>query len=382
MHNLNRTLQFFCKILNLQMESVEEHHLDTQYHISDGINVVHVSIYHNKTILVQGKESELKHLFLLWSNKEHNLPTYCITGQACFGQEWREWNEEIDFYKKAKTSYNQIFHRDRLFHDYMFRQKQLCTISTNKSIDVIKSWFDKNCFMNIPEESFFSSYRSYLDNTFGKNENPSIDMVGDALSYAMSIHCSSKMPNCSRCRGCPHVGFDNTACLLNLVDTLYIYTNANEVVTFSKSNLNIFLGKAKGDIKWTNIEPSTPIEKIMDLKLKDACFPIIPQFQAYDSMHKYKLDFLLKTNSDYKIGIECDGLEYHAQKQQYVLDRKRDRYLQRHNILLMRFASVEIFNNIDDCIKEIDSQFWEIKKKTFDLKNSYKFNYFGIDENE
>lgn len=382
MLDLNRTFQFFCKILGLQTISIQKHHLDTQYHISEGTDNVHVSIYHNKTILIQGKESELKQIFLLWANKNHNLQTYHIMGQACFGLEWREWDEEIDFYKNATLPKDQIFHRNRLFHDFMFRQKQLCTISVQKSIDVIKSWFDKNCFLNISAESFFKDYRFYLENNHKDNAEPSIEVVGDALSYAMAIHCMSKMPICNRCKGCPQAGFDNTACLLNLIDTLYIYTNANEVVTFSRSNLNIFLGKKKGEIKWASIKPSTPIETIMDAKLRDASFPIIPQFQAYDSMHKYRLDFLLETNSDYKIGIECDGLEYHAKKQQYIFDRKRDRYLLHHGILLMRFPSVEIYNNIDNCIKEIDSQFWETKKKSFNLKDSYKFNYFALDETE
>lgn len=392
MLDLNKSIWFFCRLFNFKIIDTKEHTLDFQYTISDGTDTVSVSIYNTKNVLVQGKESELKQLFLWWGNKKNSIQLAGIhLGQACFSLEWRDWKddarivgEKYDFFqKKLDLPDNLLFLRDRMFHDYMFRNKMCCTMKLNKSIELIKSWFDKNCFQNIPEKEFFNEYLFYLNSLCVDNkENVEIVNIGDALSYAMATHCSKKMIKYKKCFGCPQMGEDNTSCLFNLIDFLYPYTNANQVVAFNKSNLDFLIKKRTQDVSWLNLAPSTPIEKIMDAKLKDANFPIIPQFQAYSNTHKYRIDFLLETNSLYKIGVECDGLEFHAKKEQYVNDRKRDRYLQKHNIFMMRFSSIEIFKNIDECIKEIDQQFWKIKKDHFDIKTPYRISYFHLDDND
>lgn len=392
MINLNRSITFFCRLQNLLINNVNKHAHDYQYTISDSLNMVYITIYDNKNILVQGKESELKQLFLWWANKKHSIPlARGLIGQANFSLEWREWKGDSyilqDYFKSQKISNislpdNLLFNRDRMFHDYMFRNKMFCTMKLKKSIELIKSWFDKNCFENIPEDAFFYEFHKYISSLYKENsEDIELVNIADALSYAMAIHCSKKMIICKKCRGCPQMGNNNTACLFNLIDSLYPYTNANQIVAFNQSNLNILVGKKRGDVSWHNIIPSSPIEEIMGSKLKDANFPIIPQFQAYSNVHKYRIDFLLETNSMYKIGVECDGLEFHARKEQYEKDRERDRYLQMHNIFIMRFSSREIFNKIDECIKEIDIQFWKIKKENFDIRIPYRTSYFHLNEN-
>ena len=393
MIDLNRSIKFFCRLQNFQINDEIEHTHDYQYSISDGKDIVHITIYNTKNVLVQGKDSELKQFFLWWANKEHSVPLIEQTiGQASFSLEWKEWKEDArvisDYYRLQKKANNNLpqnlqFNRDRMFHDYMFRNKMLCTIKLSKSIELIKSWFDKNCFENIPEKDFFTEYCNYITNLCrDNNENIEIVDIADALSYAMAIHCSKKMIAYKKCKGCPQMGTNNIACLFNLVDSLYPYTNANQVVAFNQKNLNILIGKSNGAISWHNITPTTPIEKIMESKLKDANFPIIPQFQAYSNVHKYRIDFLLETNSLYKIGVECDGLEFHARKEQYEKDIERNRYLQMHNIFMMRFSSRQIFNKIDKCISEIDKQFWKIKKENFNIKIPYRTSYFHLNDDD
>lgn len=389
MIDLNRTLKFFCKTHNFEIKSIIEHSNDYQYEILDKSDSIYVTIYTNKSVLVQGKESDLKQLFLLWANKDSNLPS--VPNQCSyviFSLEWKEWKEDAhilhNIFKESQSedilNDPHYFHlRGRLFHDYMFRKKMGCTIELKQCIELIKSWFDKNCFQNIPEDLFFNDfYRQIFQYSFDNDLIP-LDIIGESLSYAMGNYCPKKMCKYKSVYGCSQMGTDNTACIFNLVDYLYPYSNAKGVVAFNKSNLQILTGLKEGDIKWKSFEPTTPIEEIMDKNLRDAKFPIIPQFQAYSNMHKYRLDFLLETNCQYKIGVECDGLEYHAKPGQYIKDRQRDRYLQEHNILLLRYSSHEIFNNINNCIEEIDQYFWKIKKDLIEPGKAYRTNYFGLD---
>lgn len=389
MINLNRTLKFFCKTHNFEIRSETEHTHDIQYEIYDGSDSVFVSIYTTKSVLVQVKESELKQLFLRWANQKNTLPSLpheC--GLVIFSLEWKEWREDAGILKDIlnKSQTDDIFsdtdnflRRDRLFHDYMFRNKMNSTIHLSNCIELIKSWFDKNCFQNIPEDSFFKDFNSYISQYSFENDDISLDVIGESLSYAMGYHCPRKMCKYKDKCGCSQMGTSNYVCIFNLIDYLYPYSTAKSVVAFNKSNLRILTGLSHGNISWKSFEPSSPIEEIMDTNLRDAKLPIIPQFQAYSDMHKYRLDFLLETNCQYKIGIECDGLEYHARPGQYLLDRKRDRYLQEHNILPLRFSGPEIFNNINDCIKEIDEYLWKIKNDQIDISKPYRTSYFGLE---
>jgi very-short-patch-repair endonuclease len=253
------------------------------------------------------------------------------------------------------------------------------TIHLSNCIELIKSWFDKNCFQNIPEDSFFKDFNSYISQYSFENDDISLDVIGESLSYAMGYHCPRKMCKYKDKCGCSQMGTSNYVCIFNLIDYLYPYSTAKSVVAFNKSNLRILTGLSHGNISWKSFEPSSPIEEIMDTNLRDAKLPIIPQFQAYSDMHKYRLDFLLETNCMYKIGIECDGVEYHAKPGQYILDRQRDRYLQEHNIMLMRFSGPEIFNNINGCITEIDKFLWKIKNDQIDISKPSRTSYFGLE---
>lgn len=387
MIDLNRTIKYFARIFNFIIESETVHQNNIQYKILDKTDIVYVSIYTNKTVLVQGKDSYIKQVFLVWANDDSRIKSDEGFGTTIFSQEWREWNEDARYLNEHIVKYgipeddnipdDYRFMRDRMFHDYMFRTEMSATIDKAKCIMFITNWFDKNCFMNIPEKQFIDYLVERVFQYIEPDDNTwEFEVVATALVDTMA-HCCSKK-TIKGCKGCPQTRDDNIGCVLNLVDSLYPYTNAKKVVAFTKHNFQSLLKRSRSDITWKSIDPTTPIEVKMDEALKNANIAVLPQFQAYDSIHKYRVDFLLPTNTVYKIAVECDGLQYHAKPSQYILDRQRDRYLQEKNILLMRFSSVEIFNDIDKCITEIDKQFWKIKNDLFDVKDKLRISYFGI----
>ena len=61
------------------------------------------------------------------------------------------------------------------------------------------------------------------------------------------------------------------------------------------------------------------------------------------------------------IGV-MTGSTFDKHTDTYIHDAKKNRYLQAQGFQMMRFSSIEIFQNIDACIKEIDEQFWRIQR--------------------
>lgn len=120
----------------------------------------------------------------------------------------------------------------------------------------------------------------------------------------------------------------------------------------------------------------------MSKGLIDAGILTVPQYQAWDDKHRYNIDFVVKTPQGLNIAIECDGLQYHARASTYIHDRKRDRYLQDKGFYVMRFSSIEIYNEMDNILTEVDKAYWKIQKKKLDIRNPYRISYFGYGDEE
>lgn len=81
---------------------------------------------------------------------------------------------------------------------------------------------------------------------------------------------------------------------------------------------------------------------------------IIPQYVTLINGKKYRLDFafLLYENVNHvqtlvkKIGIECDGYEYHSGKEQFKKDRERQRNLSYDNWTIIQFSGSEINGHV------------------------------------
>ncbi len=73
----------------------------------------------------------------------------------------------------------------------------------------------------------------------------------------------------------------------------------------------------------------------------------------------YRADFLIEASLDggrpsLRLDVECDGHDFHERtKEQAARDRQRDRWMQAHDIAVMRFTGSEIWKDPIDCADQI-----------------------------
>lgn len=79
------------------------------------------------------------------------------------------------------------------------------------------------------------------------------------------------------------------------------------------------------------------------------------------SVGRYRVDFLIWAvagNETIKLGIECDGHDFHEKtKEQAAKDKRRDREILAADIPMMRFTGSEIYRDAHSCAKQIESVF-------------------------
>lgn len=354
-------------------------------------DLLHLAIYDNGNFLVQGKNSQLKEIIEKWVNK--NLQD--IVGiYPDFNMSWKEWHHEIPEIQKyiqkngepdEKTaSHNYKIRREVLFHDYMFRNSSHQNISFEKISMVLKSWSSRFCFMNINVERVLEKVRdSILENYSDTNEKEiPFSIAVDYISNYFSESCHEKFIKVGNCLQCPQVKTESYYCISDIVDALYVYCDDQKVIAYTKKNFKNLMSRNTSDLSWHSLAPSSPIEVAMTDGLRNAGILTLPQFQAYDANHKYRIDNVIKTSSGFSIAVECDGLQYHANATTYMRDRIRDRYLQQRGFFMMRFSSIEIYKNLDKCIEEIDQTFWSMQKGKINFQSQRQLGYFGTLDDE
>lgn len=95
--------------------------------------------------------------------------------------------------------------------------------------------------------------------------------------------------------------------------------------------------------------------ELRDRKLGNTKF--LRQYPVYlytenSGLDRYVIpDFISKEN---KLIIEVDG-SIHNLKEIYLLDREKEKLLQKNKYTIMRFANNKIINNLDICIQKIAS---------------------------
>ena len=67
------------------------------------------------------------------------------------------------------------------------------------------------------------------------------------------------------------------------------------------------------------------------------------------SVGQYRLDFALPRQM---IGIELDGQRTHSSTKAIADDRRRQRWLEAHDWYIIRFGGLEIFQDVDACVRE------------------------------
>lgn len=382
-YNLRR----FCAFKGIEIIKEREVQHGKQFTLKSLNETVHVILF-PKNNLVQGKDSYLKEIIKAWAGKtEDSSGGYYID----LPSGWREWNEEArwirEFHEKHGApkeegiNHRYMITREVLFHDYMFRNGSLKAIKFEKFELLVRSWFKRNCFMNLNVDQIILNLKTEVETgkyTFSEDGNISFSLAADLLAQEMSDTCSAKYYCSGGKMYCPQTERLHDDCLLDIVDALFPYFS-DSILSYTKGNLNKLI-EYDYDLKWTSIKPSTPIEEKMSEGLLDAGILTVPQYQAWDENHRYNIDFVVKTPQGLNIAIECDGLQFHARASTYIHDRKRDRYLQNKGFYVMRFSSVEIYNDLKTVIGEIDQSFWKIQKKKIDIRTPYRISYFGYGE--
>ncbi|MCX5817361.1 MAG: DUF559 domain-containing protein [Proteobacteria bacterium] len=364
-----------------------------QISVTDGVFEIPCTFYNNGNVLVQGKDSTLKKLLMAWAGKQ--APDFkaenAFIGYVDLPAGWREWNENADWLQKyisqkgtpsedrAPNEYK--INREIMFHDYMFRNQSGAKITFQTLSFVLSNWFSRFCFMGQDVNHIFEDMVRHTRNSWSEViDSVDLGQAAEVVSVALFNCCPKKfIKKGDRNWVCPQTRDDQNLCVYNLVDALYPYSSANTVVAYTKTNMGKLL-KRDRNLTWYSFSPSSPIEKLMEDGLKSAGLLWLPQYQAHDNHHKYKIDFVIKTAKGPSLAIECDGLEFHAKANAYIKDRIRDRYLQRHGFYVMRFSSVEIFNNLPECLKEVDETFWHIQKGKLTLDGPHRNTYFGVNE--
>lgn len=387
------SLKLLASRIDIKINKTQELINGFQFSLEQKKQLVHLTIFNNGNCLVQGKESNLKDLINKWANK--NLEDV-VRLYPDYGMSWKEWHYEakdlVEYIQKNgepkedEAPHKYKIKREVMFHDYMFRNSSHENLTMDKISFVLKSWTRRFCFMNLDVENILTRIKDNIMRNYsysGVNENNiPFGLAVEGIARYFSESCHEKFIGNGKCHFCPQVKTESYPCISEIIDSLYIYCEDQQVLAYTKNNFKNLLKRKPEFLTWHKLAPASPIEEIMGKSLIDAGILSVPQFQAYSPEHKYRLDFVIKTSQGLSIAIECDGLEFHANAATYIRDRVKDRYLQQRGFYMMRFSSVEIFNQIDKCVKEIDEAFWRIQKGKLTLDTEKKIRYFGIIDEE
>lgn len=247
-----------------------------------------------------------------------------------------------------------------MFHDYMFKEVTELNISIDAVIHIIKSWVSSFCYVNINSDRLVEevinrikwNYRDEITD----DDFVSFYAVTEELSYVFMRYCQAKWGVCNQKSICPQVS-ELDDCLIELVDSMYVYCQNQRVLSYNMTNFQRFLNRNLENLSWIDLSANTPIEERLKNALYQAGLLNNPQFQALAPDRRFKVDFMVKVPHGGAIAIECDGLEYHANATTYQKERQRDNLLTSHGFQVLRFSSIDIFKDLEGCIKQIEHSF-------------------------
>ncbi len=380
------TLQLFCSNLRLSISSGKPVQGGMQYEVSNGSDVVYVTLYNSGNCFARGANSDLLALMRVWCDNT------CFDGmlRPDFAASWREWSTNAhfvnDYHKQngipdeatAPEDYKQ--NREIFFHDYMFSNNRHIKIQLEKVEFTVKNWIKRFCFMNISAERVMDAAYNYLQNNqpigFDGKTVP-FSFAAEMISVAFTGYCSNKYLSCGN-HQCPFRS-DMYECLKELVDMMYVYCEGSKVITYNKTNLTKLLSGKASQVSWVSLKPSTPIEEKMQKALIDAGLLTLPQYQARAPKRRYRIDYMIPTPNGGLMAIECDGLQYHATPSAYVKDRQRDNLLISEGIIPVRFSSVDIEDDLEGCINTIEKIFGEYQAGKRIYYRNGGISYFSAD---
>lgn len=378
-------LQLFCSNLRLRIDSGKPVQGGVQYEVSNGTDVVYVTLYNSGRCFARGVNTDLLALLKVWCDNTYSEGML----RPDFAASWREWNTNLQFvydYQKnngipdeatAPDEYKQ--NREIAFHDFMFSSHRHKNILLERVEFTVRNWLRRYCFMNISADSVLDVAYDYLQNNqpLGYDgKSVPFSFAAEMLSVAFVGYCNNKFLSCNG--RCPFHA-DMYDCIRELVDMMYVYCDGSEVVAYNKTNLTKLLKGKADQVSWVSLQPSTPIEEKMQNALIDAGLLSLPQYQALAPTRRYRIDYLIPTPNGGRLAIECDGLQYHATPSAYVADRNRDNLLLSEGITPVRFSSVDIDNDIEGCIKTIEQLFGSYQTGKQVVHRNGGISYFSMD---
>lgn len=396
---LSDTFLLFCENTEIMILDSQSVQYGVEYKVSRRGEEAFMTLYDNGNSLPQGPwNSSLLKLLQVWSctnpaqreMTEEEARMFSGGGMPAFYLSWREWKEEAGSLKKyikehgvpsedqAPEGYK--ISREIMFHDYMFKKATELNISINAVKHIIKSWISRFCFMNmdserLAEEVIARIMQNYRDDVTDDGF-VSFYAVTEELAYVFTHFCQAKWMICDNKTTCPQVG-DAVDCLIDLVDGMYVYCQNQRVLAYNKSNLQKLLKRDLDNLSWIDIQAKTPIEAMLGDALYNSGLLNIPQFQALSPDRRFKVDFLVKAPHGGAIAIECDGLEYHANATAYQKDRQRDNLLTNHGFQVLRFSSIDIYNDLQGCINQIEDSFSNFQHGRVVYHRNGGLGYFG-----
>ena len=378
-------LQLFCSNLRLRIDSGKPVQGGVQYEVSNGTDVVYVTLYNSGRCFARGANTDLLALLKVWCDNTYSEGML----RPDFAASWREWNTNLQFvydYQKnngipdeatAPDEYKQ--NREIAFHDFMFSSHRHKNILLERVEFTVRNWLRRYCFMNISADSVLDVAYDYLQNNqpLGYDgKSVPFSFAAEMLSVAFVGYCNNKFLSCNG--RCPFRA-DMYDCIRELVDMMYVYCDGSEVVAYNKTNLTKLLKGKADQVSWVSLQPSTPIEEKMQNALIDAGLLSLPQYQALAPTRRYRIDYLIPTPNGGRLAIECDGLQYHATPSAYVADRNRDNLLLSEGITPVRFSSVDIDNDIEGCIMTIEQLFGSYQTGKQVVHRNGGISYFSMD---
>ncbi len=397
--NLSETFFLFCENTGIKVLESKPVQCGVKYRVSRHGEDAYMTLYDNGNSLPQGVlDSSLLKLLQVWSctvpsrrkMTEEDAERIYSGGMPAFYLSWREWKEDADFLKvfirehgmpneeQAPEGYK--IRREVMFHDYMFKKATDLKILISAVKHIIKSWICRFCFMNMNAERLAEEVISRIMCNFRDEVTDdgfvTFYAVTEELAYVFTHFCQAKWIVCDNKIACPQVG-DSVDCLINLVDSMYVYCQNQRVLAYNKTNFQKLLKRDLDTLSWIDLRAQSPIESILGDALYQSGILTIPQFQALAPDRKFKVDFLVKTPHDGALAIECDGLEYHANSKAYVNDRRRDNLLTSHGFQVLRFSSVDIMNDLQGCINQIEDSFSNFQYGRVVYHRNGGLGYFG-----
>lgn len=277
---------------------------------------------------------------------------------------WNDYSPLIDLVRKKRIEANLFSGREDAKKDYKLYTKELFTKYEN-------NYNANNIVENlIATITIEKNIKKYFEEITDKN----IDNIEDKLSNENVITVNLIKETIKN--ELSSLNIEENKIIQNFYKLMHEITKVSNKFTYfpiTDENIDIFINSTpmylqhelseqdyfNSPIEEILFNAFTPLAKKYNLKLETE----LPVRDTGRTEIRYALDFaFVDHNGKIILNVEADGLNFHQSFQSMALDRKRDRWLLLRDIPVMRFTSREIFNNLNNCLIEVET-YLKIKKR-------------------